>query len=848
MLKGSIKKEHMQKGKIKKTILMAFCGIAIVCFIMYAALVVVLQSSAVLNYLASAFGYEISAGAVSFSPGFSGKIEGLRIQDAKSGLTVICPDVEVKHLLTLLLEGRIDSLVLRNPRLTIRSDTPKGGKPDLSFLEKLPTVRLLDIQNADVDYLSSDARELKLTDCNIKITDFSPGSGGGISLRSTFSYTSDADTRVSLRGRVVALLRLTGLYPKPYGKGSIDLTLDSGEYGAGGKTVSLHESSLAATITYDRDTETVTLGRLDAKGGEIGTVKASASASMTGSMPWQLSVAISSLDIAKVFGTLRAFLPYDVRGWAIKGRGGIETVLHGVYADKKLSFSGPATISFKDAGASSPDNSITAQGYSGMVAIKMDYTALDRKLAINIQAATKHGELLWNNYYNDFKGQKTSVTADGVLYATRNVPFTANANIDLFQTGQYSVSMSGNKYDWSVNASADHVSHQSVIARVLKEYLDGSTSGLKGLSATGFSSLETSIRRLGEVTYISGVYKMADTAVNVPDLELSVRTVSVELPFDFVYPSHARRKPASSAAGSIHFTGIQRERLNIENIYIPVIIAQNRLEVPQRVVIPFYAGKIHFYDVMVDDLLSPDKQVRFGLQIENINLGRLTQRFLKQELPGRINADFGVMTYQNRGLRSGGSAKIDVFDGEITATNFFAQDITLPSRRFGGDVTMKDINLEKMTAKIAIGRMSGVIQGSLKNFVMEYGQPSSFVMDIESVKKRGIDQTISADAIDNISILSTGVGGILSHGITKYFKDFPYSRIGFRCALKNDQFMVNGTVIEGNKEYLVRRGLFQGVDVINQNRNNTISFHDMEERLKRISKREKARTGEMPVP
>jgi hypothetical protein len=70
--------------------------------------------------------------------------------------------------------------------------------------------------------------------------------------------------------------------------------------------------------------------------------------------------------------------------------------------------------------------------------------------------------------------------------------------------------------------------------------------------------------------------------------------------------------------------------------------------------------------------------------------------------------------------------------------------------------------------------------------------------------------------------------------ITQMFKKYPYSRIGLRSVLRNDQFSVRGTIFEGGKEYLVRRGLLRGVDVVNQNPENVISFRDMAERINRV--------------
>jgi hypothetical protein len=86
------------------------------------------------------------------------------------------------------------------------------------------------------------------------------------------------------------------------------------------------------------------------------------------------------------------------------------------------------------------------------------------------------------------------------------------------------------------------------------------------------------------------------------------------------------------------------------------------------------------------------------------------------------------------------------------------------------------------------------------------------------------------------SILGTGADSALNRGITRFFRDYPYSKIGFRCVLTNDQFSVNGTIHEGGTEYLVRRGFLRGVDVVNRNPENVISFKDMQERVGRLAR------------
>ena len=77
--------------------------------------------------------------------------------------------------------------------------------------------------------------------------------------------------------------------------------------------------------------------------------------------------------------------------------------------------------------------------------------------------------------------------------------------------------------------------------------------------------------------------------------------------------------------------------------------------------------------------------------------------------------------------------------------------------------------------------------------------------------------------------------GLAGGFITTFFDDFSYKKIGIRCILKNDFFTIRGLIKEDGTEYLVKRGL-TGVNVINQQTNNRISWNDMIRRLKRIGR------------
>jgi hypothetical protein len=825
----------MKRKKVREAILLALLGIIVGCGVVLAALFLLLQSPSLLNRLANTFGYELSAQSISLSPNLSGSISGLSIKRlGDDRMTLVASNVTAKNSLDMILQGEVDSLVLQNPKLTFRIGKQKGGPSDLSFLKRLPGIRLLDIRNAEARFpFEGGQQHVELTGINLTIKDFSSKTGGSIAFQAHFAFQSAGDPAMAASGNINGNFRLAGVYPKPYGKGTVELAVDSGRYASGGRTISLSGLTLAADMAYDQPTETVAITALRGASKNFGTIEGTAKAVLRGEVPWSAACSLASIDFAQVFAVIKPLLPEEYQAWTLQGTGAVETRLQGTYANDRPSLNGSVTFSFNQGGFSSPDSAKAAQGVSGRIILKLQY-APEQKLTFNIRSEQADGEYLWGKFYGNLSGQKASLAADGTLLFGRDPRFDLNGSLDVFQTGEYSFSAGGTAQDWGARIRLAGVSHAALLEKLLKDYLKALSPGLATLSITGTSSLETVIRHDRAATSIAGTYRMAGTTLNAPDVPLAIQEIAVDLPFDLVSPSSGKGPPSSPARpGFIRFKAIQRKRLTIDSLQIPLTIAQNTLDVPEPVVVAFFGGHIRLYGVQVDDVLSPARN-HFGVKIENVDLGRMTRRLLGREYPGTIHADLGVMRYENNRIASEGRAVIHVFGGDIEATNFFAENITASSRRFGGDITFRNINLEEVTRKIAIGKMTGIIQGSLKNLVVEYGQPASFTLEVKSVEARGIAQRISMDAIQNISILGTGAGSGLNRGIAQFFKEYPYSKIGFRCVLNNDQFSVNGTIHEDGKEYLVRRGFLRGVDVVNQNPHNVISFRDMEERTERI--------------
>ncbi len=784
-----------------------------------------LHSPFAVNRVGRLFGYDIRADTVALSPSLSGSLSGVTVTRLQDGQVVLAAaGLTAQNSLAMLLKGEIESLELRNPKFTYRLGAADAS-PSLVSLQNLPNVRLLRIQNAEVQLTFATGPErVHLRRADLTVRNLSSAAGGSIALRTAFT-ASYGD--VTAEGTVTANVELTGLYPRPSGKGSVALAVESGRLAVGGQSIALAGFSLAGDLAYDKATDKFRISGLRGEGPRLGMLTGTVEATLKSDNPWMADLKTTPVEFANLLTVMQPFLPEDYRGWSVQGKGVADLNVKGTYTDR-LAFGGTLTLAFDSGGFSSPDGNRAGQGMSGRLVLKLQYATPDT-LAFSLDSEERGGEFLWGTYYNNLAGRRMALTAAGRV--TTSGAYTVRGALDLFQTGSYTFDLDGSDHEWSAALRVADLSHAKLVEAFVPPDLQSSTPSLQGLSVTGHSSLQASLRHEPGQTEIAGTFQLADTTVHAPGLQLNIQDIAAELPFQLAYP--ALQAAAPPVPGSIRFHAIQRRRLAIESLTVPVVISQNALEVPQPVVLPFFGGEVHLSDLRLDDVLFPTC-FRFAVMIAGVDLGRLTRRMTGIEVPGTINADFGRMEYASGRVASTGRGSINVFGGDVELTNFFVDRIGLPSRTIGGDIVFRNINLRQLTQKITIGSMSGVIHGSLQDFAMQAGQPASFTLTLESADVPGVEQWISVDAIENISILGTGAASPLNTWITAMFKQYPYRKIGIWCRLRNDLFTIRGLIHEGGKEYLVRRALLRGVDVVNQNPDNMISFQDMEERIQRI--------------
>ncbi len=300
------------------------------------------------------------------------------------------------------------------------------------------------------------------------------------------------------------------------------------------------------------------------------------------------------------------------------------------------------------------------------------------------------------------------------------------------------------------------------------------------------------------------------------DIELpyaSFKDIHLALPIFFQTPGQAR--------GELKIRHISLKGMRIPSLNLSLFSFKNGFSLFQPTQLKLNQGSltIHSFKIFWPFLIQGN------LSIKNVFLSWPYFRGLLSSPKLDFKLDLSL-------LRVKGKLHLKAYGGKISIENIIIKSPFSPSAKIMADISFRDIDLEKFSQQFPLGRIQGIVKGQIKNLVIAYGQPESFDMTIESVKKRGIRQSISLKAVNNIAILAQGhpisLGGLLP-------KEFSYQKIGIRCTLKNDIFIIHGLIKRDGVEYLVKRRLF-GINIINRSPGQRVPFKEMLKRFKQILK------------
>jgi len=448
------------------------------------------------------------------------------------------------------------------------------------------------------------------------------------------------------------------------------------------------------------------------------------------------------------------------------------------------------------------------------------------------------GELLWGKFFGDFKTQKPALLIDAEYSRDADRLQCRRCDLTLATVGQ--VSLSGNIEQVTqtpqlrLQARSDNLSTAGFFEFFLRETYKRQYPLLDKLAVSGQVALQLQIDGAPEQLALSGHLSLKNGEVAAKSNNWQIGPIKLDLPFQISLDGNPDRNAATPVLGSLSIEHAHFGNQQLASIATPVSLANNALRLHQPLRLSLFGGEVELRNLAWPDIIRDPRAVSFSADTKRLQLEDLTNALNWPRFSGQLNGNIPEVESAGNTLRTRGEIQAELFGGRVLLSKLEIENpfSSLPSLKMS--VKLESIQLEQLSKTFAFGRISGILEGSIDDLVITDGQPAQLRADLHSVQRSGVDQRISVDALNKITVLSSGQeAGALYGGLAGFFDSFRYSKLGFKATLRNDRLTLRGVESQGETELLVV-GSFLPPTVNIVSHTQEIAFSELLRRLQRI--------------
>jgi hypothetical protein len=316
--------------------------------------------------------------------------------------------------------------------------------------------------------------------------------------------------------------------------------------------------------------------------------------------------------------------------------------------------------------------------------------------------------------------------------------------------------------------------------------------------------------------------------------EWEIGPLALTLPFQVSYPE----KPNSvnrTPPGILSIRGGRFGSRSFEPITSAISLSNNTLIFHQPIRFAIFGGSVEIANLAWPDVVNDPKTMSFALDLRLLQLQDLTDALGWPRFSGTLSGAIPQIRLTGDTLRSQGQVHADLFGGQLQIDQMEIENLfsTVPSLKLAA--RFQNIRLEQVSDTFAFGKISGILEGAVDDLVITEGQPARFQAQVETVERPESSQWISVEALNKITILSSGQeSNVLYGGLAGLFDNFRYSKMGFNASLRNDRLTLRGVESRAGQEFLVVGTLLPPtVNIISHTQE--IGFSELLRRLERIT-------------
>jgi hypothetical protein len=459
-------------------------------------------------------------------------------------------------------------------------------------------------------------------------------------------------------------------------------------------------------------------------------------------------------------------------------------------------------------------------------------------LRIAGKLSLQRGEMLWGKFFADLGGQRPVLEFDGDYLRDDDSIRLRQARLTLASTGAIEVSGTINQLarapSIEIQAHSDNLSAGGFFTSFVQENFKRQYPMLDKLSMGGQIAFQLHARGNWDRLITEGRMTLQGGELRRGANEWEIGPLALTLPFQVSYPEKSN-SVNRTPSGILSIGGGRFGSRTFEPITSAISLYNNTLIFQQPVRLVIFGGTVEITNLAWRDVVNDPKAMSFALDLRLLQLQELTDALGWPRFSGTLSGTIPQIRSTGDTLRSEGQVHADLFGGQLQIDQMEIENLfsTVPSLKL--TARFQNIRLEQVSDTFAFGKISGILEGAVDDLVITEGQPARFQAQVETVERPESSQWISVEALNKITILSSGQdSNVLYGGLAGLFDNFRYSKMGFRASLRNDKLTLRGVESRDGKEFLVVGTLLPPtVNIISHTQE--IGFSELLRRLERIT-------------
>jgi hypothetical protein len=419
-------------------------------------------------------------------------------------------------------------------------------------------------------------------------------------------------------------------------------------------------------------------------------------------------------------------------------------------------------------------------------------------LRFELEGSLQDGELLIGNFYRDFSDadlafssqpawRKGSIYLEQLKVSDRTaLNFEGSVRLPLEQAGQ----------SWTMQVSRLELGFPAAYHRYLESGV--AVWALDGLEMTG------SVNWSGE--WADGEFRSGDLDI----VDLSV--VDLHRNRFAITGLQGRLRPGDHAFESrLDWQGLLLGRFNLGQGTVFLDSEPETIALAQPLKLEVMGGQLDLAELSLrlpdtGEARDEEPDVRLRARLEDLDLEPLSQALGWPAFSGRASADIPAVRFDNGVLDVDGGIEVRVFDGLITMQDLRVERLfgVLPS--LAANIELSGLDLEMLTQTFSFGRISGRLDGYVRDLRMLDWKPVAFDAWLGTPDEQQRKNEISRQAVNRLTTIGGGSATTaLTSPLMRLFNRFSYRRLGLGCRLQNNICQVRG-IAEDDVSVLLLEG------------------------------------------